>query len=52
MYTKLPNLIIAFHGCDQKTFDNVLYHHNPLSGSQNDYDWLGNGIYFWEQNLI
>lgn len=51
MYTKLPNLIIAFHGCDETTYENVLYKHQQLNSSNNDYDWLGNGIYFWEQNL-
>ena len=51
MYSKLPNLVIAFHGCDIETFEKVLYRHEPLNSSNNDYDWLGNGIYFWEQNL-
>lgn len=51
MYSKLPNLIIAFHGCDLTTFENVLYRHEHIAASKNDYDWLGNGIYFWENNL-
>ena len=51
MYSKLPNLVIAFHGCDIETYENVLYKHQHLTSSNNDYDWLGNGIYFWEQNL-
>lgn len=51
MYSKLPNLLIAFHGCDIKTYNKVLMNHEHLTASNNDYDWLGNGIYFWEQNL-
>ncbi|MGN1113225.1 MAG: hypothetical protein ACI4RP_08475 [Acutalibacteraceae bacterium] len=51
LYSNLPNTIIAFHGCDKSTFENVLYNHKPLKVSNNDYDWLGNGIYFWENNL-
>lgn len=51
MYSKLPNLVIAFHGCDQSVFDKVIINHEHLNASNNDYDWLGNGIYFWEQNL-
>ena len=47
MYSNLPNLILAFHGCDEKTFENVLYNHEGLLPSNNSYDWLGNGIYFW-----
>ena len=47
----MPNLIIGFHGCDITTYENVLYKHEPMKPSNNDYDWLGNGIYFWEHNL-
>jgi hypothetical protein len=50
MYSKLPNLVLAFHGCDISTYENVLYNHEPLALSENPYDWLGNGIYFWEQS--
>lgn len=51
MYTKLPNLVLGFHGCNREAFENVLYHHKPMKKSTNVYDWLGSGIYFWEQNL-
>lgn len=51
MYSNLPNLILAFHGCDEETFKKVIYHHEPLLPSNNAYDWLGNGIYLWENSL-
>ncbi|MDE6890999.1 MAG: hypothetical protein K2P50_04310 [Lachnospiraceae bacterium] len=51
MYSNLPNLIIGFHGCDMSTFKNVLYNHEKLKPSHNSYDWLGNGVYFWENSL-
>ena len=51
MYTNLPNLIIGFHGCDQTTYEKVLYKHEHLIASHNSYDWLGNGVYFWENSL-
>lgn len=51
MYSNLPNLIIGFHGCDLSTYEKVLYKHEGLRASQNSYDWLGNGIYFWENSL-
>jgi hypothetical protein len=51
MYAKLPNLVVAFHGCDKSTFDDVILKQKPLKPSNNSYDWLGNGIYFWESNL-
>lgn len=50
MYQTLPNLVLAFHGCSRKTYERVLYHHEELNSSTNDYDWLGNGIYFWENS--
>lgn len=51
MYSTLPNIVIGFHGCDKSVFDKILYEHQPFKPSTNDYDWLGNGMYFWEQNL-
>lgn len=51
MYSNLPNLILAFHGCDKETYKKVLYDHESLLPSLNAYDWLGNGIYFWENSL-
>jgi len=50
MYAKLPNLVIGFHGCCQDTYVNVLYNNQQLKKSDNKYDWLGNGIYFWENS--
>ena len=50
MYKKLPNLVLGFHGCHIDTFNNVISNGQQLRKSSNSYDWLGNGIYFWEQN--
>ena len=51
MYTKLPNLTIGFHGCNKEVYSRVIVNHEELKESLNSYDWLGNGIYFWESNL-
>lgn len=51
MYSSLPNIIIGFHGCDKEIFTKILYKHESFKSSVNEYDWLGNGMYFWEQNL-
>lgn len=51
MYSNLSNLVLAFHGCDEETFNRVIYKHEELLPSNNSYDWLGNGIYFWENSL-
>lgn len=50
MYSKLPNLVIGFHGCNKETCSKVINNGEHLIASSNSYDWLGNGIYFWEQN--
>lgn len=43
-------VIVGFHGCDQETADRVLVTGEPMRPSSNRWDWLGEGIYFWEQN--
>jgi hypothetical protein len=50
MYSRLPGLVLGFHGCDQETADAVIGRGDPLRASHNDYDWLGNGVYFWEHS--
>jgi hypothetical protein len=40
--------IFGFHGCDKQIADAVLTGETKLSASENAYDWLGRGIYFWE----
>lgn len=39
--------VIAYHGCSQATADRLLAG-GSFAISENDYDWLGRGIYFWE----
>ena len=51
MYSKLPQLVFGFHGCDQAVFDEVVTRGGELDFSRNDYDWLGSGIYFWENSV-
>ena len=50
LYSRRSNLVIGFHGCDQSVVDKVVAGEEDLLASTNDYDWLGNGIYFWENN--
>lgn len=45
---KYQRSILAYHGCDEAVVTNVLTTGLPLKRSQNDYDWLGQGVYFWE----
>ena len=49
IYKQLPGMLLGFHGCDRKTADTVLAKSGRhLKVSRNEYDWLGEGIYFWE----
>lgn len=47
-YEILPGLILAFHGTDESIVEKVLAGEEHLAKSENAYDWLGHGIYFWE----
>ena len=43
--------MLGFHGCDEKVGEAILSGQTKhLKHSQNDYDWLGGGIYFWEND--
>jgi hypothetical protein len=39
--------IIGYHGCTARTAARLIKG-APFAPSNNDYDWLGHGIYFWE----
>lgn len=51
LYSTRPNLLLGFHGCDKQLAEDVVLGKTTLKPSTNDYDWLGWGIYFWENNL-
>ncbi len=47
-----PSLILGYHGCSTKTAAAILkqqIQHLPLSRSKDE--WLGDGIYFWENSF-
>ncbi len=50
MYDVKPNLIIGFHGCEASVRDSLLQNLNEIKISQKPFDWLGHGLYFWENN--
>jgi hypothetical protein len=50
MYSKRHNLIIGFHGCDESVRDKIVRGEERQNKSNNSYDWLGHGMYFWEYN--
>lgn len=44
-----PNIVLGYHGCD-KSVGNRILNGEPFVESNNDFDWLGPGVYFWEAN--
>jgi hypothetical protein len=47
-----PFSVIGFHSCDKEVGFKVLNGKDELLSSSNSWDWLGEGIYFWEQNPV
>lgn len=45
-----PFQITGFHSCDKEVGLKILNGQDNLIASENSWDWLGPGIYFWEQN--
>lgn len=51
MYSRRSGLVLGFHGCDISIRDKIVSTKGEiLKSSENNYDWLGHGIYFWENN--
>lgn len=50
MYDNRSNLIIGFHGCDKSAAKALLNYPDTIKISDEPYDWLGHGMYFWENN--
>lgn len=45
-----PLQVFGFHSCDREIGLAILHGEIDLKASTNKWDWLGSGIYFWEQN--
>lgn len=52
IYQKVPELVLGFHGTTQTVAKKVVNQEENLKHSDNDYDWLGSGIYFWQNNEL
>lgn len=49
MHSLSTSFVLGYHGCDRETGERLLLN-EAFQPSENDYDWLGSGIYFWEAN--
>lgn len=52
MYDTRPNILIGFHGCDASVANKLINQPDDIKISTENYDWLGHGIYFWENNAV
>jgi hypothetical protein len=47
-HARYHRIVVAYHGCDAALAERVFAGNAKLRASTNSYDWLGEGIYFWE----
>jgi len=48
---RFTRIVLGYHGCDPAFADSLIRGDRRIADwqpSQNPYDWLGHGIYFWE----
>ncbi|MBZ2419279.1 hypothetical protein IPS36_20835 [Xanthomonas perforans] len=50
MYKRHASFVLGFHGCTKDIGEQVIIGSSSMKSSANDYDWLGPGIYFWENS--
>ncbi|WP_234851529.1 hypothetical protein [Sinorhizobium meliloti] len=50
MSSNYPAYVLGYHGCDKAVGMAALNGASPLLPSEKAYDWLGSGIYFWEND--
>lgn len=48
---RATSFVLAYHGCEAETAE-ALIAGAPFTLSQNEYDWLGTGAYFWEADPV
>ena len=50
MYTNKTAVVFGFHGLDEEIGRKIVSGIEEIRPSKNNYDWLGHGVYFWENN--
>lgn len=46
----MGSIVLGYHGCDRDVAEELLAGSIQFRPSENDHDWLGHGVYFWENN--
>lgn len=44
-------IAIGYHGCDRELGERILSGETELRPSTNEYDWLAEGVYLWENDM-
>lgn len=50
MYSTKSNLCIGFHGCEESRQKKLIADASYYKMSEEAFDWLGHGMYFWDNN--
>jgi hypothetical protein len=51
LYHIQASLVFGFHACEKEVGEALLAGTAGFKPSENNFDWLGHGMYFWENNL-
>jgi hypothetical protein len=46
------SLVISYHGCDLGVARKIISREDDFKPSKNAWDWLGHGVYFWEDSHV
>ena len=46
------SFILGYHGCNKNIGEKILSGDEGLAASDEEYDWLGPGVYFWEADPV
>lgn len=47
-FADYPLTVLAFHGTSRKVAEKILSGESELKSSSHSWEWLGDGVYFWE----
>lgn len=50
MYKHYPTIVFGFHACNRDVGEELVSGKASFKISKNKYDWLGEGMYFWENS--
>ncbi|EXU76759.1 hypothetical protein [Erwinia mallotivora] len=49
-FNSKPSVVYGYHGLDKEVAYDILNNNSEFLLSDNSYDWLSGGVYFWENN--